>query len=60
MVGYHHRLNGHELGQTLGDSGGPGQPGILQSIGLQRVRHKLATEQLLSRWSSTERGENSK
>ena len=22
MVGYHHRLNGHELGQTLGDSEG--------------------------------------
>ena len=24
MVGYHHRLNGHELGQTLGDSEGQG------------------------------------
>ena len=24
MVGRHHRLNGHELEQTLGDSGGPG------------------------------------
>ena len=22
MVGQHHRLNGHELGQTLGDGGG--------------------------------------
>ena len=22
MVGWHHRLNGHELQQTLGDSGG--------------------------------------
>ena len=24
MVGQHHRLNGHELGQTLEDSGGRG------------------------------------
>ena len=24
MVGQHHRLNGHELGQTLGDSEGQG------------------------------------
>ena len=24
MVGWHHRHNGHEFGQTLGDSGGQG------------------------------------
>ena len=24
MVGWHHRLNGHEFGQTLGDSEGLG------------------------------------
>ena len=24
MVGWHHRLNGHELGQTLGNSGEQG------------------------------------
>ena len=24
MVGWHHQLNGHELEQTLGDSGGQG------------------------------------
>ena len=24
MVGWHHRLNGHESEQTLGDSGGQG------------------------------------
>ena len=24
MVGWHHRLNGHELAQTLGDSDGQG------------------------------------
>ena len=33
MVRLHHRLNGHEFEQTLGDSGG------------QRIRHNLATEQ---------------
>ena len=25
MVGWHHRLNGHEFEQTLGDSEGQGQ-----------------------------------
>ena len=24
MIGWHHRLNGHEFEQTLGDSGGQG------------------------------------
>ena len=43
MVGWHHRLNGHELEQTLGDS--EGKPGMLQSTGLQRVGHNLPTEQ---------------
>ena len=42
MVGWHHRLNGHELEQTLGDSGGQGS---LVSMGLQRVGHDSATEQ---------------
>ena len=32
MVGWHHRLNGHEFEQT------PGKPGMLQSMELQRVR----------------------
>ena len=31
MVGWHHRLNGHEFEQ------GPGKLGVLQSMGLQRV-----------------------
>ena len=44
MAGWHHRFNGHELGQTPGD-GERQRPGVLQSMGLQRVRHKLATEQ---------------
>ena len=40
MVGWHHRLNGHEFEQT------PGREAWgVQSMGLQRVRHDLATEQ---------------
>ena len=34
MVGWHHRLNGHEFEQTQGDDG-QGKPGILQSMGSQ-------------------------
>ena len=45
MVGWHHRLNGHECERTLGDSGGQNKPGVRQSTGSQRVRHDLATEQ---------------
>ena len=43
MVGWHHRLNGHEFEQALGDSGGQGT--LLQSMGSQRVRRELVTEQ---------------
>ena len=43
MVGWHHQLKGHEFEQTPGD--GEGQPGMPQSLGLQRVGHDLATEQ---------------
>ena len=46
MVGWHHWLNGHEFEQTPGDSEGQGgKPGVLQSMGSQRVSHDLATEQ---------------
>ena len=38
MVGWHHRLNGHEFEQAPGDGEG-GRPGLLQSLGLQRVGH---------------------
>ena len=38
MVGCHHRLNRHEFEQTLEDSEKIGKPGVLQSMGLQRVR----------------------
>ena len=39
MVGWHHRLNGHEFDQALGIGDGPGKPGVLQSMGSQRVGH---------------------
>ena len=35
MSGWHHRLNGHEFEQASGI----GTPGVLQSMGLQRVGH---------------------
>ena len=43
MAGWHHQLDGHEFEQTLGDS--EGNLGVLQIMGLQRVRHDLVTEQ---------------
>ena len=33
--------------QTLGDGEGTGRPGMLQSMGPQKVRRDWATEQLL-------------
>ena len=46
MLGWHHRFNAHELEQTLEDSEEQGKSGVLQSMGLQRVKHDRATEQL--------------
>ena len=40
----HHRFNGHELGQTLGDDEGQGGLACMASTGLQRVGHDLVTE----------------
>ena len=37
MRQYHVRLNGHEFEQPLG-VGDAGRPGVLQSMGSQRVR----------------------
>ena len=39
MAGWHHRLNGHEFEQAPGAGDGQGKPGMLQSMGSQRVRH---------------------
>ena len=45
-AGWHHRLNGHESEQTLGDSEGQGSlSGMPQSMQLQRAGHHWATEQ---------------
>ena len=44
MVGWHHRLNGHEFEQTPGDGERQGSL-MLQAMVLQRVGHNLATEQ---------------
>ena len=37
MVGWHHRLDGHEFERALGD-GRTEEPGVQQSLGLQRDR----------------------
>ena len=48
MVGWHHQLNGNELGQTPGDRERPrGLTHVLQSKGLQRVGHNLVTAKSL-------------
>ena len=36
MVGWHHQPDGHEFEQALGIGDGPG---VLQSMGSQRVTH---------------------
>ena len=45
MVGWHHRLSGHEFEKTPGDSEGQGSLACCSPWSLQRVRHGLATEQ---------------
>ena len=42
-VGWHHRLNGQEFEQALGDGEGQGSL-VLQSMGSQRVAYNWATE----------------
>ena len=39
MVGWHHRLNGHEFEHAPGVDNGQGSLEFLQSMGLQRVGH---------------------
>ena len=48
MAREQHQLNGHEFEQIPGDSGGQGEPGVLQSMGSQRGGLNLATEQQYS------------
>ena len=45
MVGWHHRLNGHDFEQTLGDSERQGSPGCCSLWGLE----ELDTTQQLNR-----------
>ena len=45
MVGWHHRLDGHELEQTQKDSDGQRSLGMLQFTESQRVGPNLVTEQ---------------
>ena len=43
MVGWHHRLNGHEFEQALGDGEGQGRkPGMLQSMGVTKSWTQLS------------------
>ena len=44
MVGWHHWLNGHEFELAPGVGDETGKPGVVQSMGSQRVGHDWATE----------------
>ena len=44
MVGWHHQLDGHEFWVNSGSWWWRGGPGVLQSMGSQRVGHDRVTE----------------
>ena len=44
MVGWYHQFDGHEFEQSLVSGWWRGKPGVLQSMGSQRVGHNGATE----------------
>ena len=44
MAGWHHRLDGHEFWVNSGSWWWTGRPGVLQSLGSQRVRHYWVPE----------------
>ena len=48
MVVWHHQFNGHWVWANSGKWWRTGKPGMQQSMGLQRVRHDLVTEQQVS------------
>ena len=50
MIGWHHRLNGHEFEQTLGDGEGQGSLACCSPWG-RRVRPDLVTEEQQQRGS---------
>ena len=41
IVGWYHQISGHEFQQTLVNDR---KPGVVQSMGLQRIWHDLMTE----------------
>ena len=45
MVGWHHRCNGHKLGQTAGDGEGQGSLVCCSPMGSRRVGQDMATQQ---------------
>ena len=45
MVGWHHRLNGHEIEQGMGDGEGRGRLCVLQSMGSESTGNNLVTKQ---------------
>ena len=49
MVGWHHLLDGHEFEPAPGVGDGTRKPGVLRSVGSQRVRHDWATTEPI--WS---------
>ena len=55
MVGWHHRINGHQLGQTPGDSEGLGGLACYSSLGSKELD---TTWQLNNKnnWEQTEKG----
>ena len=44
MIGWHHRLNGHEFEQTPGDNEGQGSLAYLSPWGSQKVRYDLQSK----------------
>ena len=44
MFGWHHWLHGHEVEQAPGVGDRQRRPSVLQSVGLQKVRHDWVTE----------------
>ena len=44
VVGWHHRLTGHEFEQTMGDCEGQGGLVCCSPWGLQRVGHDMGTK----------------
>ena len=52
MAGSHHQLDGHEHWASSGSWWWTGKPGMMQSMGLQRVGHDWATELTDRKWQS--------